>query len=70
MRIEWDPESGNGSGGTGQWIAHTERCDKAGGMCKQKRPGPYGLTVEGWADNMRDMIAEFEKRKKRMCKQK
>ena len=70
MGIEWDPNSDNGSGGTGQWIAHTERCDKLGKMCKQKRPEPYGMTVEGWADNMRDMITEFETRKKRMRKPK
>ena len=70
MRIGWDPNSDNGSGGTGQWIAHTEMCDKLGKMCKQKRPEPYGLTVEGWADNMRDMITEFETRKKRMRKPK
>ena len=70
MRIEWDPKSDNGSGGTGQWIAHTERCDKTGKLSKQKRPEPYGLTPEGWAENMRDMITEFKKRKERMRKPK
>lgn len=41
------------------------------GKCaNKKRPEPYGLTMEGWADNMRDMIAEFEKHKKRMKKPK
>ena len=56
--------------GSGLLTLRAERCDKAGKMSKQKRPEPYGLTVEGWADNMRDMIAEFEKRKKRMRKPK
>ena len=39
MRVGWDPKGGSGSGGMGQWVAHTGRCGKAGEMCKQKGRG-------------------------------